>query len=85
MDDLYNFGQLVKKDFPNIPHILLGHSMGSFIARICVATYQDTYDGFIISGTGGPTPIASIGITLASLAKKIGGEKKHSEKLDQIV
>lgn len=86
VDDLYEFGQLAKKQLnQSVPFILLGHSMGSFIARICVVKYPDTYDGFIISGTGGPSALSSVGPTFASIVKKVSGEKKQSEKLDNIL
>lgn len=85
IDDLYAFGQMIKKELPSIPHILLGHSMGSFIARCCVAKYPKAYDGFIISGTGGANPASGIGIGLAAIIQTIRGGKKPSPTLDQLV
>ncbi len=34
------------------PYIIIGHSMGSVIARLFVETYPQYVDGLILSGTG---------------------------------
>lgn len=39
--------------FPDIPHFLMGHSMGSFLARIYLSKYRDNWRAAVIMGTAG--------------------------------
>lgn len=52
VDDLHELTNLIKKEYPNIPYYLLGHSMGSFIARNYIETYSEDINGVIIVGSG---------------------------------
>ncbi len=45
--------EVVDKRFPDIPHFLMGHSMGSFLARIYLSKYRDNWRAAIIMGTAG--------------------------------
>ena len=47
VDDVVKFTKIVKIMYPNIPTTLMGHSMGSFIARIVAEKYKTEYDKFI--------------------------------------
>lgn len=38
--------------YPDLPYFLLGHSMGSFVARTYLIDYPGTLTGCILSGTG---------------------------------
>ncbi|SFJ35973.1 Lysophospholipase, alpha-beta hydrolase superfamily [Chryseobacterium indologenes] len=40
--------------YPDVPHFILGHSMGSFITRCLLQTASKKFTGAIITGTGGP-------------------------------
>lgn len=42
----------VKESYPELPWFLLGHSMGSFVARTFLIDYPGEVDGCILSGTG---------------------------------
>ncbi len=42
---------VVKEKYPDVPIVLLGHSMGSFAARGIMAQAESEYIGLIISGT----------------------------------
>lgn len=44
--------ELMVKKYPNIPKILLGHSMGSFFARNYINIFPKDFDAAIIMGTG---------------------------------
>lgn len=79
-EDIYAFGQAIRKDYPGLKHILMGHSMGSFIVRNTVVTHPDACDALIIMGTGGPNPISGIGIALTVIIQKLFGAK-HISKL----
>ena len=48
--DLYEVTRFAKKNYPNVPYFLFGHSMGSFMARRYIMTYGNELDGVIISG-----------------------------------
>ena len=37
--DLYEVTRFAKKNYPNVPYFLFGHSMGSFMARRYIMTY----------------------------------------------
>ncbi len=41
-----------KERYPEIPYFLLGHSMGSFVARTFLIDYPGALKGCILSGTG---------------------------------
>ncbi len=53
VDDSYQLMKLTMAKFPGVPYILLGHSMGSFMARTILCKYPGSgIAGAIISGTG---------------------------------
>ena len=42
----------MKRRYPALPYLMLGHSMGSFLLRTYLYTYPGELSGAIISGTG---------------------------------
>ena len=42
----------MKENCPDVPFIVFGHSMGSFMARTHIIKYPDAFNAAIISGTG---------------------------------
>ena len=50
VDDIYARRQLAGRRFPGVPYFLLGHSMGSFLARTYLIRYPGTVDGAILMG-----------------------------------
>lgn len=77
-DDVYLFGDDVRKEYgEDLPFILMGHSMGSFIVRLTAAKY-DHYDKLIVMGTGGPNPAAGAGIAVCGMLKAFKGERGYS-------
>lgn len=62
VEDLHQVTLHIKAQYPNPPYFLLGHSMGSFMARRYLMTYGNELDGAIILGTGEPSyPILTLG------------------------
>ncbi|WP_312641562.1 alpha/beta fold hydrolase [Hydrogenoanaerobacterium sp.] len=82
--DVHTLTLQMKERFPGMPYFLLGHSMGSFVARCCLADFGEEYDGAIISGTGGPNPLTGVAIKLANLLCKTQGPRKRSKLLDNL-
>lgn len=84
-NDLKIFTQLIKKENPNIPFFLLGHSMGSLLARDYISNTSESIRGVILSGTGGdPGTLGTVGLGLSKLLASIYGRKKRSEFLRKI-
>ena len=48
--DMRILTRVIRQDYPKLPVILLGHSMGSFLARTYITLYDDI-NGVILSGT----------------------------------
>ncbi len=78
VDDLYAMNGELRKRYPDKPVILLGHSMGSFLARLYAVKYPKSIDGVIIHGTGGKNPALPFGKIVVALLKKIKGERYRS-------
>ncbi|OZB14849.1 MAG: alpha/beta hydrolase [Marinobacter sp. 34-60-7] len=51
VDDLYQVLQSARRQYPDVPVNLLGHSMGSFIAQACTQQYPAATDTLILSAT----------------------------------
>jgi alpha-beta hydrolase superfamily lysophospholipase len=68
VQDLHAIHGWLDKQYPDLPKFLLGHSMGSFLARRYLQRYGSTIDGAILMGSGGdPGVAAKIGKFLARL------------------
>ena len=78
--DLYRITRQVKKHYPGIPYILLGHSMGSFLARRYMIDYGDELDGVILVGTGNTSKgHLLMGKALLNAIKLAKGERYRSK------
>ena len=80
IDDLFKMTKKAKEKYPSLRVFMFGHSMGSFIVRLAAVKYIKP-DKLIVMGTGGPNPVAGLGISVAKLIKRIYGEKHVSPLL----
>ncbi len=81
VEDAHTLTEIAKDEFKK-PVILMGHSMGSFVARYYITKYSSDILGAIICGTAGPNPAAGAGILVANLVAKLKGEKFKSELIN---
>ena len=66
--DLHKLTEITKGDYPGLPYVLLGHSMGCFYARQYLCQFGGELDGAIIMGTGcQPRALVKAGKALCSL------------------
>lgn len=85
--DSYHLLERTRAEYPNIPYILMGHSMGSFMVRTILEKYPDSgIAGCVICGTGWqPKALLRVGLSLCKLVCKTDGEKEPSPKLEKLV
>lgn len=78
--DLWALNRRIASDHPGLPIILLGHSMGSFMAQDFVADHGDAIAGLVLSGSNGPPPaIAGVGRMIARIERlRLGARGKSA-------
>ncbi|MBP5209876.1 MAG: alpha/beta fold hydrolase [Clostridia bacterium] len=81
LDDLHAMTAQVKARYPDLPLVLLGHSMGSFLCRLYATRFGYELDGLIIMGTGGPNPLLPVGRALAGIIRRTRGERHRSRMI----
>ena len=85
--DVHRFAETAMAEFSpenqELPYVLMGHSMGSFIVRLATETCMHP-DRLIIMGTGGPNPVAGIGLVLIKIIKALRGDRHISKLLDDV-
>ncbi|MDI9485042.1 MAG: alpha/beta hydrolase [Bacillota bacterium] len=84
VDDLYAVQAWARERYPGLPIFLMGHSMGSFLARRYLQKYGETVSGAILMGSGGHPGFAlKLGKLIARLQMSRNA-KKPSLLLDKI-
>lgn len=84
VEDLKSLTDIIKSEYPDLPFFMLGHGMGSLIAREYTAKYGYLLDGVVYSGTSGENPALGIGLQLANVLIKQNGSMHRSEVLHAI-
>lgn len=87
VQDTYALLQYTMADFGNIPYILFGHSMGSFMVETILQKYPDSgISAAILCGSGWQSEVAlAAGLRICNAACRIYGEKKPSPRLQSLV
>ena len=87
VSDSYALLRKMKAEYPQIPYVLFGHSMGSFMARTILEVYPDSgIAAAVICGTGWqPRAILPGAIGICQLACRKVGEKNPSDTLQNMV
>ena len=85
--DTYRLLKDTVAEFPGVPYILFGHSMGSFMARTVLAKYPDSgISGAVICGSAWmPDAVIGAGKAVSSLICKTKGEQNPSPFLQKMM
>ena len=87
VEDTRQLLRYTMKKYPNVPYILLGVSMGSFMVRTLIAKYPDSgISAAVLCGTAWQPPkILTAARSLASMICKASDEKQPSEMLQKLM
>jgi alpha-beta hydrolase superfamily lysophospholipase len=85
IEDMHELTNIIKKEYPNTPLILFGHSMGSLLSRSYIMKYADELQGLILSGTNFyPNFLTSLGNCITGIQRFFMGKNHKSKLLDQL-
>ena len=76
--DMHTMNRYLRDTYPTLPLVILGHSMGSFIARLYAVRHPHSMRGVIIHGTGGPNRLVPLGKLVCSIVALFKGKRKRS-------
>lgn len=83
--DVHRLKKATAELYPNIPYIIVGHSMGSFITRNYMFRYGAGIDGAVIMGTGmQPKAVLVLSRMLAAVQGMLLGSGKKGKLLDKL-
>lgn len=73
------------ENYPELPIIVFGHSMGSFMARTLLIRYPDAFNAAIISGTGNQSSaLVNGGLFMGNLVTGLKGAHHYSKFLNNL-
>ena len=73
------------ENYPELPIIVFGHSMGSFMARTLLIRYPDAFNAAIISGTGNQgAALVNGGLFMGNLVTGLKGAHHYSKFLNNL-
>jgi len=85
VDDLHEVTEFIKKEQPDLKVFMLGHSMGSFLARQYGIVYGESINGIIATGTAHNSRfVLRLGRFLAERDIKKNGGKLKNELLNKM-
>ena len=85
LGDLQQLREDTRKQYPKVPYFLLGHSMGSFLARQFIEKFGEGLSGAIIMGTGyQPNAALDLAIGLTAVFQQARGGHYRSTTINNM-
>ncbi|MDE7287205.1 MAG: lysophospholipase, partial [Lachnospiraceae bacterium] len=83
--DVHRLKKMTQEEYPGIPYVILGHSMGSFILRNYLFRYGTGIQGAIVCGTGSqPKALVKVSKMIAALQGVFLGQKHVAKMIDKL-
>ena len=83
--DVHRLKKITQEEYPGIPYVILGHSMGSFILRNYLFRYGTGIQGAIICGTGSqPKALVKFCKLITAVQGAFLGQKHVAKMLDKL-
>ena len=77
IDDLWQINKRIAAEHPGLPIVLIGHSMGSFMAQQFLSEYGDMLAGVVLSGsTGRPAGLTAMRMVARIERLRLGARKR---------
>ena len=85
VEDVHILQNKIHNEYPELPYIVMGHSMGSLIVRTYITKYDDHLTGVIISGTSGQKYGLISGKILIKIISAFKGKRYKSRLIEHLV
>lgn len=83
--DVHRLKKMTQEDYPGIPYVILGHSMGSFILRNYLFRYGSGIQGAIVCGTGTkPQGLVQVCRAMAAVQGAFLGQEHVAKMIDKL-
>ena len=82
--DMHEVSRQARLRFGELPLILIGHSMGSFLARLYAEKWGSELSALVLLGTSGKNPAVPLGKLVADLISLLRGRRHRSRLLAQM-
>jgi len=79
--DVHRLKKMTQEDYPGVPYVILGHSMGSFILRNYLFRYGTGIEGAIICGTGSKSKALVMASQIIAAVQGVVLGDAHASKL----
>ncbi|UNK06177.2 alpha/beta fold hydrolase [Psychrobacter raelei] len=61
----------LKSHYPDVPHFIMGHSMGSFVVRNVLQVHSSEFSGAIIMGSSDYNPLIKVALPIAKVLNQL--------------
>ncbi|MDD7740937.1 MAG: alpha/beta hydrolase [Lachnospiraceae bacterium] len=84
VSDLFLVTRWAKKEYPDLPFVLLGHSMGSLIVRAYTKTRDQELDALIVCGSPSRNYLRPLGAAVGHVEAALLGAEHRSSLLEAL-
>lgn len=85
IEDVYEFTMYLKREYPKLPLVLIGHSMGSLVSRAFLKKHSRDIDALVLSGSPSDNAMAGLGKRLIRLMAAFRGWHYRSPMIENMV
>lgn len=78
LSDVTVMADKLKDRHPNVPHFVMGHSMGSFIVRTVLQHHSSEFAGAILMGTSDTDPLAPVFLPITKVLNKVKPKQQNT-------
>lgn len=85
IEDIYAVTRYIKREFPDLPLILYGHSMGSLGVRSYIRNHDEAIDGLVVAGCPAYNDAVETGKLMVKAVQVVKGERYRSSFMQNLV